>query len=191
MSDKSLTLELVTPEKVAMQGQADFVVLPAFEGEMGVLPNHEPFLVQLTAGEVRVTENGQVRRFAVSGGFAEIKDNRVSLFAETAEMAEQIDAERAKQSLEKAKAEIAKKDIDPITLAAAEASLRRAQVRLLVATRRHGSAVKPRHEYSGTSRRGRGPRRAWNPSPRGRLPFGRPKRLFLVESRSCNMLLDF
>jgi F-type H+-transporting ATPase subunit epsilon len=146
MAEKSLTLELVTPEKVAMQGQADFVVLPAYEGEMGVLPNHEAFLVQLTAGEVRVTENGQVRRFAVSGGFAEIKDNRVSLFAETAEMADQIDAERAKQSLEKAKAEMARKDLDPITLAAAEASLRRAQVRLLVATRRHGSAVRPRHD---------------------------------------------
>jgi F-type H+-transporting ATPase subunit epsilon len=147
MAEKSLTLELVTPEKVAMQGQADFVVLPAFEGEMGVLPNHEPFLVQLKAGEVRVTENGRVRRFAVSGGFAEIKDNRVSLFAETAEMAEQIDAERAKQALEAAKAEVAKKDLDPLTLAAAEAALRRAQVRLLVAARRHGSAAKSPAEH--------------------------------------------
>ena len=131
----ALTLELVTPEKVALQGQAEFVVLPAFEGEMGVLPGHEPFLVQLTAGEVRVTEGGQVRRFAVSGGFAE-----------TAEMAEQIDAERAKQSLEKAKAEMARKDLDPLTLAAAEASLRRAQVRMWVAARKHGAGAKPLHE---------------------------------------------
>ena len=134
----SLTLELVTPEKVAAQGEAEFVVLPAFEGEMGVLPNHAPFLVQLKPGEVRVTQQGEVRRFAVSGGFAEIKDNKVSLFAETAEMAEQIDAERAKQALEKAKAEMLRKDLDPLTLAAAEAALRRAQIRLFVAARKHG-----------------------------------------------------
>ena len=84
MSDtKSLFLEMVTPEKVAWSSQAELVVLPAQEGEMGILPNHQPFLVQLKPGEVRVTENGEVRRFAVSGGFAEIKDNKVSLFAET------------------------------------------------------------------------------------------------------------
>lgn len=135
---KTLTLEMTTPEKVALQGQADFVVLPAFEGEMGILPGHEAFLVQLTPGEVRVTENGEVRRFAVSGGFAEIKEDKIALFAETAELADQINAERAHQALEKAKTEIARKDIDPLTLAAAEASLRRAQVRILVSERRHG-----------------------------------------------------
>jgi len=121
-------------------------VLPALEGEMGVLPGHQPFLVQLKPGEVRVTEKGQVRRFAVSGGFAEVKDNKVSLFAETAEMAEQIDAERAQQALERAKAEVSRKDLDPITLAAAEAAIRRAQVRLIVSQRRHGRGAPPRDE---------------------------------------------
>ena len=97
---KRLTLELVTPEKVAWSAPADFVVLPAFTGEMGVLPGHQPFLVQLSAGEVRVTDKGELKRFAVSGGFAEIKGDTVSLFAETAELAEQIDAARAHQALE-------------------------------------------------------------------------------------------
>ncbi len=133
MSAKSITLEMVTPEKVAWSSQAEFVVLPALDGEMGVLPDHRPFLVQLKPGEVRITEKGEVRRFAVSGGFAEVKDNKVSLFAETAEMAESINAERAQQALEKAKAETLRKDLDPITLMAAEAALRRAQVRLKVA----------------------------------------------------------
>lgn len=143
MSDKTITLEMTTPEKVALQGTADFVVLPAFEGEMGVLPGHEAFLVQLQAGEVRVTKDGQVSRFAVSGGFAEVKDNKIALFAETAELADQIDAERAHQALEKAKAEMVKKDIDPLTLAAAEAAMRRAQVRLMVSERRkHGGLSK-------------------------------------------------
>ena len=141
-----LDLEMVTPEKVALRGRADFVVLPALEGEMGVLPGHMPFLVQLKPGEVRVTEGAKITRFAVSGGFAEIKDDRVSLFAETAEMAEQIDAERARQALEKAKAETVKRDMDPMQLAAAEAAIRRAQVRLRVALRKHG----PGHEPSPT-----------------------------------------
>lgn len=141
MAERTLTLELVTPEKVALEGKASFVVLPAWDGEMGILPEHAPTLVQLRAGEVRVTEGGEVRRFAVSGGFAEIKDDRIALFAETAEDAQHIDAERAKQAAEKAKAELSRKDLDPLTLMAAEAALRRAQVRLLVATRRHGGKL--------------------------------------------------
>jgi F-type H+-transporting ATPase subunit epsilon len=129
---KTLTLEMVTPEKTAFETSADFVVLPAFEGEMGVLPGHAPFLIELKAGEVRVTRGVEVSRFAISGGFTEIKDDRVSLFAETAEMADEINTERASQALERARAEKARKDLDPLTLAQAEAALRRAQVRLRI-----------------------------------------------------------
>ena len=139
MSDKHLTLELVTPEKVAWSAPADFVVLPAADGEMGVLPGHMPFLVQLGAGEVRVTENDVVKRFAVSGGFAEIKDDVVSLFAETAEASDQINAERARQSLERAKIESTKPNQDPLLMAEIEASIRRAQIRLRVF--RHGKGA--------------------------------------------------
>lgn len=135
MSDKRITLELVTPEKVAWSAPADFVVLPAFDGEMGVLPGHAPFLVQLMPGEVRVTDKGEVKRFAVSGGFAEVKDDKIELFAETAEMSDQIDAARAQQALEKAKA-VVKPGLDPMQLAAAEAAIRRAHVRLRVSRRR-------------------------------------------------------
>lgn len=135
MSDKRLTLELITPEKVAWSASADFVVLPAFEGEMGVLPGHQPFLVQLTAGEVRVTDHGQVKSFAVSGGFAEVKDDAVSLFAETAEAAEQIDAERAHQALERVKRAAAQVGMDSLQSAEMEAAMRRAQTRLRVSRR--------------------------------------------------------
>lgn len=139
MSDKTLTLELVTPEKVAWSAPADFVVLPAYQGEMGVLPGHQSFLVQLTPGEVRVTDKGEVKRFAISGGFAEIKEDTISLFAETAELADQIDAERARQALEKAKAAVVKPGMDPLQLLQMEAAIRRAQVRLRVA--RHGKGA--------------------------------------------------
>ena len=133
---KQITLEMVTPEKVAWSAPADFVVLPALNGEMGVLPGHAPFVVQLSAGEVRVTAGEEVKRFAVSGGFAEIKDDKVALFAETAEMSEQIDVERARQALERSRAAVVKPGLDPMTLAAMEADIRRAQVRLRVSKRR-------------------------------------------------------
>lgn len=133
---KTLTLELVTPEKVALTEEADMVVLPAFEGEMGVLPGHEPFMVELNAGEVRV-DNGSAKKWlAISGGFAQVLNNKVSVFAETAEMSEDIDSERAKQSLEKAKINSRKKDLDPMTLAQAEAAVKRAQVRIRVSQMR-------------------------------------------------------
>jgi F-type H+-transporting ATPase subunit epsilon len=128
-----LTLELVTPERAAFSGTGDFVVLPAWEGEMGVFPGHIPFLVQLKPGLVRFKTDGETRVFAVSGGFAEVRGERVSLFAETAEMAGSIDEERARQALERAKAELEKEGLDPMTLASAEAAMRRAQVRLRVA----------------------------------------------------------
>ena len=135
---KRLTLELVTPERPAFSGEGDFVVLPAWEGEMGVLPGHAPFLVQLKPGEVRFRAGAETKLFAVSGGFAEVRGDKVSLFAETAEMSDSIDAERARQALERAKAELEKKSLDPMTLASAEAAMRRAQVRLRVAQLRTG-----------------------------------------------------
>ncbi len=141
MADKVI-FELTTPEKEVLKTDAEFVVLPAQKGEMGILPGHAPFLVQLKAGAVRVTIEGKVRHYAVSGGFVEIKDNHVSLFAETAEMAGTIDSERAKQALERAKALAVKTDIDPLTLMQAEAAIRRAQVRLRVSSLRRGPAVK-------------------------------------------------
>lgn len=130
---KTIELEMITPERVALRGSADFVVLPARRGELGVLPGHEPFWVELQAGELRVSEGGEAKRYAVAGGFAEILPGRVRVFAETAEMAEEIDAEAARQELEKAKAESTQRDIDPLTLAAAEAAIRLAQVKLRVA----------------------------------------------------------
>lgn len=128
-----LTIELITPEKLSLSEPADFVVLPAFEGEMGVLPGHEPFMVQLMPGEVRVQEGDDTRYYAISGGFAEVTGEKVEIFAETAENAQEIDEERAKQARERAKAEAKKGALDPMTLAQAEAAMRRAEVRLRVA----------------------------------------------------------
>ena len=100
---RSISLEIVTPEKLVLKDEAGFVVLPACEGELGVLPGHAPLLVQLKVGELRITRDDQVRFFAVSGGFAEVRPSKVSVFAETAEMGEEIDVERARLAAEKAR----------------------------------------------------------------------------------------
>jgi F-type H+-transporting ATPase subunit epsilon len=137
-----LSFELVTPERIALSQEADSVVLPAFEGEMGVLPGHEPFMVQLKEGEIRVTRGGEVKSFAVSGGFAEVLGHKVEVFAETAEMAGEIDEERARQGLEKAKAALAR-PADSLSLAQAEAMMKREQVRLRVADMRRRRSSGP------------------------------------------------
>ena len=129
---KTIQLEMITPEKVALKTPADFVALPAHGGEMGVLPGHEPYWVELKAGEIRVRSQGDVRSFAIAGGFAEIVRDRVSIFAESADLSHEIDAERERQVLEKAKAEVSRHDIDPVTLAAAEAAMRFAQIKLRI-----------------------------------------------------------
>ncbi len=127
----SLAVDIMSPERLVMQFQADSVVVPAAEGELGILPQHAPLLAQLEPGEIRLRRGDQVEFFAISGGFVEVVNNRVSIFAETAEMAQEIDLERARQAADRAKAEIkaAKTDVD---LAQAESALRRALARLRV-----------------------------------------------------------
>jgi F-type H+-transporting ATPase subunit epsilon len=125
----SIAVDIMTPERLLLQVQAESIVVPAADGELGILPHHAPLLAQLEPGEIRLQHDGKVELIAVSGGFVEVENNHVSIFAETAEMPHEIDVERAKQAAERAKAamKIAKSDVD---LAQAEAALRRALVRL-------------------------------------------------------------
>ena len=132
----AILLQIFTPERQALEKQVESVSLPAAKGEMGVLPGHIPYLAHLTEGVLRFREAGKEGFFAVSGGFAEVKRDRVSVFAETAELSDEIDEERARQALEKARAEAQRRDLDPLTLAAAEAAAKRAAVRIKVAEMR-------------------------------------------------------
>ena len=128
---KSISLEIVTPERLVLKDEIDFVVLPAAEGELGILPGHTPLLAQLKDGELRITRNDETRLFAVSGGFAEVHPSKVAVFAETAEMEKEINVERARLAAEKSKKEISKA-ASPQDLAKAQAALRRALLRLRV-----------------------------------------------------------
>jgi F-type H+-transporting ATPase subunit epsilon len=128
MPDMPISVSIVTPEKLVLQTEAESIVVPAFNGELGILKDHAPLLLQLQAGQIRLLHKEGTELFAVSAGFAEVRDNQVSIFAETAEHADEIDLERARQAAERAKLALRNPSPD-LNLAQAEAALRRALAR--------------------------------------------------------------
>jgi F-type H+-transporting ATPase subunit epsilon len=96
-------LKVVTPERALIDTEVDSVIVPGSEGEFGVLPGHELFLAPLLPGVVEYAQGGERRRLAVSGGFAEVTQERVTLLARTAEFSDEIDVERAEAALERAR----------------------------------------------------------------------------------------
>ena len=78
---------VISPEKTVYDGQAESVVAPAWDGEVGILRNHAPMMALLGAGQMRVTSGGSVSRFRVEGGFLQVADNVVTILSEKAELA--------------------------------------------------------------------------------------------------------
>lgn len=136
MSDKTLQLEIVTPERVVLSlDDVVSVVLPGAEGSFGVLANHAPLMAELEAGELDFRRaDGTLDAAAVFGGFVEVLDNKVTVLAPVSELGSEIDADRAAQAAERAKQrlEARGKDID---LDRASIALRRALLRLRVSER--------------------------------------------------------
>jgi len=132
MADK-LRLTILTPEKSFLTDkEVDFVSIPAFDGEMGILPGHASFVVQLKEGVLKYKDEHKKEAFAVLSGFAEVDKNKVLILAEEAELAKEIDEERARQAYQKAKDALAMRGKD-MELDAAQAALRRAIVRIKIA----------------------------------------------------------
>ncbi|HSF18703.1 MAG TPA: F0F1 ATP synthase subunit epsilon [Vicinamibacteria bacterium] len=102
MDDKRIELEIVTPAGVVLRESVDEVEAPGVEGHFGVLPGHRPFLTQLRAGELRYRIGRQNQFVAVHWGFAEILPHRVTVLVETAELAGDIDLERAETAKKRA-----------------------------------------------------------------------------------------
>jgi F-type H+-transporting ATPase subunit epsilon len=98
MNMKSFLLEIVTPERVVYRGNVNYLNLPAYKGSMGVLPGHIDYLAELLPGEIKIDIAGETKFLAISGGFADIHQKNVVILCETAESAEEIDIERAKQA---------------------------------------------------------------------------------------------
>jgi F-type H+-transporting ATPase subunit epsilon len=132
-----LQLEIVTPEKLAYQGEVDSVQLPGSEGELGVLPHHAPLVSTLGAGELRLRKGTEDEFFAIVGGFLQVLPDKVVVMAETADMASEIDLERAQEARRKAEQALESGFVEGADLAAARASLQHALLRIRVAERRH------------------------------------------------------
>jgi F-type H+-transporting ATPase subunit epsilon len=130
---KTLQLEIVTPEGRTYQGPVESLVLPAWEGQLGVLPGHEPLVALLKPGAMRFSVGGKEEWLAVSGGFAEIGPKKVVVLAETAEMAEAIDQARAKASVGAKQQALAQGHFSEEQIEKMQASLIKELVRLKVA----------------------------------------------------------
>jgi F-type H+-transporting ATPase subunit epsilon len=136
---KSFLLEIVTPLRKVFSERVSAIVAPGEEGYFGVLPGHTPLLTSLKIGYLKVEQNfpGEEPRvfyFAISGGFAEVLPASVTIFAETAEAAAEIDVQRAKEAKERARKRLqeGRKQWD---LERVRAALERAENRLAVASR--------------------------------------------------------
>jgi len=129
-----LYLEVVTPARVVVSREVDIVVAPGSEGEFGVLPEHVTFLTGIVPGELRYASGSEKGALAVTTGFAEVSNNKVSVLVDAAEKSRDIDMDRARRAMERAKERLTvdrgRKDIDFLR---AEAALKRAVARLKVA----------------------------------------------------------
>lgn len=129
---KTLTLSIITPQKPLLEEMpVESVSLPALEGEMGVLPGHAPMIVQLGFGSLRYQKDGKTEEFAVLGGFAEVLRTGVNVFAEGADLAEEINEEEEKQKIKRAKESLSSKDAD-IDFELAELEIKQAIARMKV-----------------------------------------------------------
>ena len=102
-----LKLEIVTPERKVFDAAVDTVTVPTASGEAGILPNHAPLVSALKPGVLIYTNGGSVERVAVSGGFVEVSDNKVSVLADEAETADEVSVETARADREAAEKSLA------------------------------------------------------------------------------------
>lgn len=128
-----LQLEVVTPERTVLKTRAESVIVPGAEGRLGFLPGHAPIVAGLTVGIVEYGSfHGPKERVAVTGGFVELAGDKVSILADAAELASEIDVVRARAAKERAERRLRQRSAE-IDRARAEAALQRALNRLRTA----------------------------------------------------------
>jgi len=99
VADKTLTCSVLTPERAVLEAQAGFAALPAYDGEVGILPGRAPLLCRLGVGIVRLQTAGDVTRLFVDAGFAEVHDDKVTILTEHALAPEEVDVEAERAAL--------------------------------------------------------------------------------------------
>jgi F-type H+-transporting ATPase subunit epsilon len=128
-----LSLEITTPMRLVVAEQVDEVVAPGIEGYFGVLPGHAPFLTTLGVGVVTYRIGRDEHQLAVAGGFAEVRNDKVVILADSAERPDEVDRARAERAKERAERRLSGRTQEDIDYARCQAALARALTRLAVA----------------------------------------------------------
>ncbi len=129
-----LQLEIVTPDRTVVSAETELAVCPGVMGEFGVLPHHVSLLSALKIGSLRYSDNGKDQYVFISGGFADVNNNVLTVLAESAERAEEIDVARAEAAKKRAEERLQQHN-DDLDVRRAEAALQRAMERLRLAKR--------------------------------------------------------
>jgi F-type H+-transporting ATPase subunit epsilon len=127
---KKFFVEILTPQEVVLSENIDSIILPAYDGYLGILADHAPIVCVLVPGELTINVDGVERHYAISGGFLEVTKNRVSILADAIEVVDEIDITRAERSMERALERL--KQVKGIDIERARASLQRALNRIKI-----------------------------------------------------------
>lgn len=130
-----IKLEVVTAERLVYSDEVDILLAPGTEGQLGILPHHEPLMTILQAGEMMARKGGEEISWAISGGFLEVQFDRIIVLADTAERDDEIDLQRAEEAKLRAEERLREKT-STVDVSQAEAALQRSLTRLKVGQRR-------------------------------------------------------
>ena len=130
-----LHLEIVSPERRVYEDEVDMVIVPGRNGQLGILPRHTRLISSLGVGELRIKKDGTEQSLLISGGFVEVRPDKVIVMADLAEHSDEIDEARAAEARKHAEAELEQAK-DPVDIARVRAALQTALMRERIATRR-------------------------------------------------------
>ena len=134
MAEK-IELEVVTPERRVLAEPVEMVTVPGLNGELGILPGHTPLISQLKTGVLTYVQDGKNSQLHVSGGFVEVRDDKVSVLAEVAERPEEIDVPSARSARERLEKQLSGWSGSEEDLEIARTELARSEVRIQLAAR--------------------------------------------------------
>lgn len=132
---KTIKVSVVTPDGPVYESDVEMVSTKAVSGELGILPGHIPLVAPLTISAVRLKNSGKTEQVAVSGGFLEVRPDKVTILAQAAELATDIDVDRARAAKERAERRLQQAKTDDVDFKRAELALKRAVNRLNVGSR--------------------------------------------------------
>jgi len=132
---KTIAVSIVTPDGQVFDGEAEMVIAKAQSGELGILPGHVAMVAPLAIGSVRIKNKNETEYVAVSGGFLEVQPKKVTILAQSAERAEDIDVDRALRAKQRAEERLKQAKQEHIDFKRAELALKRAINRIEVANR--------------------------------------------------------